>query len=92
MVGACLSCSGDDLVGRKQELLLFIYLFLWPPLQHMEVPGPALNPSCRSDLHCSCGNTGLFNPLHRARVDLSLCSDLSHCSQLLYPLWHSGNS
>ena len=46
-----------------------------------------LNPSCNTS------NTRPFNPLHWA-VELNpwLCSDLSHCSQILNPLHHSRNS
>ena len=53
--------------------------FLWPHLWHVEIPRGkgSLDPL----MHCS-----------RPGSNPHICSNPSHCSQILNPLWHSGNS
>ena len=50
----------------------------------------ALNVSCSCELHSSCGNDGSYVPGWGWSPRLSC--DLSHCSWILNPLHHSGNS
>ena len=53
------------------------------------VPG---NPSHSCDLCCSCGNAGSCNPLSWGGWILRPFSNQSHCSWILNPLCHGGNS
>ena len=55
----------------------------------MEVPRPGINLSHSCNLHRSCGNTASFNPLCQG-LNPHLCSDPSHCSQILNLLCKSG--
>ena len=61
-----------------------IISFLWPHLWHIEVPGTESEPQL--------WHSRSFNPLAERRIELELHRDWSHCSQVLNPLQHSGNS
>ena len=70
---------------------LFIYLFLWPHLRHMEVPGPGIES--KPQLQSMPQLARSFNPLHEAvGLNPSLCSDTWHCNQIFNPLHHNRNS
>ena len=53
----------------KEQNFHFIYLFIYYGLTHdlWMFLGQGLNLSHSCELHHSWGNTGSFNPLHRAR-------------------------
>ena len=74
--------------------LIYFNFFYGLTLSIWKFLGQGLNLSHSCELHCSCGNSRSFNPLHRPswRLNLHLCSDPMHCSWILNPQHHSRNS
>ena len=56
----------------------FFFFFFGRPV-HMEFPGQGSDLSRCCDLHCSCGNTGSFNPLCWAGVRTCDLALQRHC-------------
>ena len=68
--------------------LCFCFNFMAASAAYGSSPSLGLNPNHSCDLSCSCGNAGSINP--GWGLNLHLCRDPSHCSQILNPLCHCG--
>ena len=69
-----------------------IFFFLWPHLQHMEVPGPGLNWATAATYTTTAATLDTLTHCIRWGLNPQLCSDLSHSSWTLNPLSQGGNS
>ena len=91
-LGSSLRKSAQTVPPVLKGLKVFFLFFYGLPCGIGQFPGQGPNPSRSCDLRRSFGNVRSFNPLHWVgALNLRLHSDLSHCTQILNPLCHSGN-
>ena len=70
--------------------LAYLFIYYGHTCGIQKFPGQGLNPSRSHNLCHSCGNTRFLKLLPGQGLNLCLCSDLSHCSWILNPLYLVG--